>query len=355
MKRNLLFTMSSLMAATMILGPATSHAGLFGRKKETPKTETVQTTKAPVSRQIMEAMVKKVSGNFQQLNVLMSQGQYEAAMTLAKQSLDEARMNTGIDPKSNRREIVVVPADTFAGQYRSLGQSLDSFPMETQNAIMTALESHGGGYFLDLLNLLKRTNLVYIQAFHQVLKKSSVGLLQEDAQKIRKDLQAVRAIPVYLKDPKQKALLMIFDFEIANSDQNYLFNRELKSYLLTMGADLGYQEGFEEGTIDRELKVVIGNMKAEFVRSESAHRDSAVNDQVEMNRGGQENPFENASYRQCYDIVTDTWNTAKAQSYCLESYKQVNYTNKVFLACFRERANTESSATAAMNCSSFGK
>lgn len=329
MKNILRGTLSIFLGVSIVTSSFPAQAAIFGRKEK----ETTNLPKAANSEQLLRDLITKVTDNFNQLNLLMSQQQYQAAMTLAKQSLDEARIKTGIEPKSNRREIISVPKDTFAEDYDKLGKKLSEFPVHAQNGIMTAIEKHRGGYYLDLLNLLKRTNLIYIQAFHQSLKQSSNGLLQEDKEKIRRDINAVRAIPMHLKDPGSSALLLVFDYEVANSDQNYLFNRELKTYLLREGQDLGYIGEYLETTIDRELEQHINQIKNAFVSAEGRIVNSQKQRKAESENSRQtadnKTPFEHPNYLDCKQLT-------KSISYCLKKYEQINFSNRNFRICLKE-------------------
>lgn len=334
---------TTVLTATMIAPQA--QASWF-KKKSAAQASVPQAASAPRDAQLLNGLVQKISQNFDQLQVLMSQGQYQAALTMAKASLDEARMKTGIDPKSQRREIIAVQDGTFAADYKTMGMSLSDFPIDTQNNIMSSIEAYRGGYFLDLLNLLKRTNLIYIEAFYQTLKQSPQGLMKEDIQKIRNDINAVRAVPLYLKDTKVGSLLLIFDFEVANSDQNYLFNRELKAYLITEGKSLGYNSDSVEQTIDDELKAQVQSIRQNFIRTEDRQTTQVQTDA---------NPFANSNYKKCYDIITYSLSSVRAQNYCLARYRTFNYSNPAFSACYDEAVYSLSAFNAMEHCQDFAK
>ncbi len=325
---------AAILALITAMSHSPSHAGFFSRssKENNEQTEQMKQTSmasAPESKELLQNLVNTVSDNFTKLNTLMIQGQYQAAMTLAKQSLDEARIKTGLDPKSNRKEIIAVPAGTLVPEYDRMGKNLNAFSISTQNEIIKSIETHKAGYFLDLLNLLKRTNLVYIQAFQQVTKKSSVGLLKQDIEKIKNDINAVRAVPLYLQDPKVKNLLLIFDYEVANSDQNYMFNRELKIYLLSQGKDLGYSGEPLEQVIDAEFNEYIKLKIKNFINSEKSVTTS-------QEKTTSKNPFENESFKACFKFNWNGLNKTKSdtQNYCIQQYQRINYTNPTFNSCF---------------------
>ncbi len=351
--RNILYgTLSIMLAVLFVISYLPAEAGAFGRKKKEAQetsSQSLNPPKATNTDEMLKLLVEKVSTNFNQLNMLMSQQRYEEAMTLAKQSLDEARIKTGLDPKSNRKEIIAVTRDTFSKDYDVLGKRLSSFPVYAQNQIMKAIEEHKGGYFLDLLNLLKRTNLVYIQAFHQALKRGSLGLLSQDKEKIRNDINAVRAIPLYLQDPASNTLLLIFDYEVANSDQNYMFNRELKTYLMNQGQDLGYTGESLEQRIDGELEQRIQHLIKSFVTTESksGHESRKV-----------VNPFATENYKACfkYNWPGQYYNKQSSQVLCLEKYDKINYLNPAFQACFKEAWTGQyyNKQDAASSCEKFG-
>ncbi len=346
-----------ILALITAMSYSPSHAGFFSRSsnesdEQKEQMKQTSTTSAPESKELLQKLVNTVSDNFTKLNTLMIQGQYQAAMTLAKQSLDEARIKTGLDPKSNRKEIIVVPAGTLVPEYDRMGKNLNAFSISTQNEIIKSIETHKAGYFLDLLNLLKRTNLVYIQAFQQVTKKSSVGLLKQDIEKIKNDINAVRAVPLYLQDPKVKDLLLIFDYEVANSDQNYMFNRELKIYLLSQGKDLGYSGEPLEQVIDAEFNEYIKLKIKNFINSEKGVTPN-------QEKTTSENPFQNKDFKVCFKYNWDQNNATRKgiQNYCIQNYKRINYNSRTFIGCFDYAWDGiwRSSHNTAMSCEKFAQ
>lgn len=217
----------------------------------------------PNDRSQLKQIFDQASANLLTIQRLLDARNYQSALTESKRSLDDVRIKSGIHPKASYREKIAIPDGTLNPSFRSLGNTIKDLSIEAQDTIALSVANHRGGYFLDILNLMKRTNLLYLQALQGQLK-SQGKLLAEDVAKIRHDIQDVQAIPLYLKDTRAGALFLVFDYEIANNDQAYLFNRELKTYLLKEGRALGIKS---ESQIDQLLREHVEQVRGDYLRS----------------------------------------------------------------------------------------
>ncbi len=219
----------------VIMTTATTEAGWFSKPKPKPRIEKDpaavilnQKESADLeekNRQALNELSKVMSVRLSEIQNKTVAGETEVALSLAKQTLDEVRVKVGIDPKANLRRKFLVPL-TFpenATSMRSLSES-------QQEIVIRTVQNFRGGLFLDILNLSKRTSLLYIQALHEQIIKSG-GLTTEDRNKIVKDLAQASIISLPIQD-RNGVQIIVFDEEVANEDHIYMFNREIKMYLL---------------------------------------------------------------------------------------------------------------------------
>lgn len=185
---------------------------------------------------IYAEIFNQASLDLQQAETLLLIGDYVKALKISKESLDQVRVKVGINPKAKFQDkfsidyIVLDELDKKEKMYASF----ENLNLKIRDGIAMTLSKKSSGYYLDLLNLMKRTNLIYIRAFVESLKKQSANgsLLKRDIEKIRDDIYEISAIPIYFFEPATGKMLLVFDFEVASSDQNYLFNRELFVFML---------------------------------------------------------------------------------------------------------------------------
>lgn len=297
-------------------------------------------------RAALAAIFEKARNELVNLENLMSRAQYQEALRLAKQSLDDVRIKSGIHPKASFREKINLPEgvmDNFSIEYRSRA-SVSDLSIDLRDTFVLSVSNHRGGYFLDILNLMKRTNLIYIQAFHRVLTKSG-QLLDRDIQKIRSDVLDVHAIPLYLKDPKTSRYFLAFDFEIANSDQNYLFNRELLHFLLENRKIFGIKN---EKDGEQLLLRKIEQIRAEFAKSIGGMPLATTSQPSER---VDHTSLASANFKKCYDRIEENISSSSATELCagyVKHYKFVD--NPEFDSCYRSIIPNISSATAVKKC-----
>lgn len=179
---------------------------------------------------------KQASLDLQQAETLISMGDYAQALAVSKVSLDSVRTKVGINPKAKVQDKFALSYATLShlNSKEELDVQFQNLNLATRDGVTMTLSKKSSGYYLDLLNLMKRVNLIYIRAFTESLKKqaTSGNLLKRDIEKIRDDIAEISAIPLYFFEPETGKMLLVFDFEVTNSDQNYLFNRELFVFML---------------------------------------------------------------------------------------------------------------------------
>lgn len=193
-------------------------------------------TAAPNEQQVYQELFADATKDLQLAEQLMRLKDFSGALRVAKSSLDAVRVKVGINPKAKLQEKVPLKFVTLLdfGSIEALSVSYANYSLKVRDGIAKTLAEKHNGYYLDFLNLMKRTNLIYIRAFTGTLKADSKNgqLLKRDLDKIQNDIFEISAIPLYLSETDSGKMIMVFDFEVTSSDQNYLFNRELFVFML---------------------------------------------------------------------------------------------------------------------------
>lgn len=165
----------------------------------------------------MNAKMQEITGDLQQNNT-------ESALAKAKALLDTVRVKSGIDPKVKVQESFLVDVEFPANV-----SSLDQLDFKTKRYVIMSFKNFRGGLYIDIMNLSKRTTLLYVTAMKKEFEKMG-GLTGDDSVKIIKDLTFATLMPMIVED-KAGNMITVFDEDVANEDHTYMFNRELKSFL----------------------------------------------------------------------------------------------------------------------------
>ncbi len=206
----------------------------------------VQQVTAPDTE--LKATFDMMTQEIVRVQAVFDSGQYGQALNESKKLLDTVRIRTGIHPKAKITEKIEIK-DVFEGSESDLMYS--QLNQDQKEAIALAVLNHRGGLYLDILNQTKRASLIYIKSLHMRLKKDG-PLLNEDILKIKSDLLAIMTIKIDLVQYDQNIRFTVRDSDIANSDQNYLFNREIKIFAIG-NKDLNWTEE----TFDKDSKPVV--------------------------------------------------------------------------------------------------
>ncbi|MEK6774130.1 MAG: hypothetical protein AABY64_09320, partial [Bdellovibrionota bacterium] len=205
---------------------------------------------AAQTRQLLQNLEKQMIEKFNIIEDLLAANRTEEALTQAKGVLDTVRIKTGIDPKIRIQESFLVPI-TFPENARSMN---DLNATEKDQVIRT-ISDFRGGLYMDLMNLSKRTALLYIRAFKAQVQKRG-GLTGDDRAKIVNDLISAALVPMPVEDKAGKKIIA-FDQDVANEDHTYMFNRELKMYLI-QDADLKISEAQFDSLLGKKKITIVG-------------------------------------------------------------------------------------------------
>ncbi len=214
-------------------------------KKSAKKLNEVQQVTAPDVE--LKATFDMMTQEIVRVQAVYDSGQYGQALNESKKLLDTVRIRTGIHPKAKITEKIEIK-NVF-----ELANEATTFNQLNQNEkeiITLAVLNHRGGLYLDILNQTKRASLLYTKSLYKRLKQDGT-LLKDDVEKIKTDLLSIMAIKIDLVQYDVGARLSIKDSDVANSDQNYLFNREIKVFALNTK-----ELGLTEDSLDQLLNPV---------------------------------------------------------------------------------------------------
>lgn len=245
----------------------------FDLPEFTNQIKIISSTGAKTTKSVYAEIFKQASQDLQKAEALISIGDFAQALAVSKVSLDSVRTKVGINPKAKVQEkfaINYVALNDFDSKEK-LDIQFQNLNLSTRDGIVMTLAQKNSGYYLDFLNLMKRTNLVYIRAFTESIKKqaSDGKLLKRDIEKIRDDIAEISAIPIYFFEPATGKMLLIFDFEVANSDQNYLFNRELFIFMLANPNIFGAKDEKEADlVVAKKVEEIRGQFRLDLQKME---------------------------------------------------------------------------------------
>jgi hypothetical protein len=189
---------------------------------------------AETRRQALLEIEREMTEKMTQIESDLASRNHRAALNLAKQILDTVRAKTGIDPKVRREESFLV-ATTFHKD----AKVFKDLPSAQQLEVIDAVADFRGGLYMDIMNLSKRVTLLYIKALKAQMEELG-GLTQDDKNKIVNDLVRASVVPMKIEDKKGKTIIAT-DEDIANEDHIYMFNRELKQFIIS-SSELGITE-----------------------------------------------------------------------------------------------------------------
>ena len=216
---------------TSLLSLASLSSG-FAAEALNPRRESASL--AEQRRQTLEELERDIVQKFTTIEGDLVARNHRSALNLAKQVLDNVRAKTGIDPKIRREESFLVPA-TFPKNAKVFAD----LPEAQQSEVITVVADFRGGLYMDIMNLSKRVTLLYIKALKAQMEATG-GLTQEDKDKIVNDLVRISIVPMKIEDKKGVTIIAI-DEDIANEDHIYMFNREIKQFIIS-ATELGVSE-----------------------------------------------------------------------------------------------------------------
>lgn len=224
--------MKKHLSVLMVLATLTSfnqaEAGLWGTKKEKPIYLNSSDGKERVElrEQALSALQTTMVARFQEIESDIASGETKTAFLKAKEVLDSVRMKTGIDPKVRLQESFLA-----ATVFSETAKGINDLSEDQKNLVIKTISNFRGGLYMDIMNLSKRTTLLYTKAFEAELSKQG-GLTNDDKAKIKTDLVKAAVMPMPVEDKKGNRIF-VFEEDVANEDHTYIFNRELMMYLIS--------------------------------------------------------------------------------------------------------------------------
>jgi len=213
-----------------ILSTAPSYAGLFSKKSKPAQPTDILNINMneefeQQQRMVLNTLATHMNLQLSEIQKKIDNQDVNGAMALAKITLDDVKSKSGIDPKVKLRESFLVPLKIPQGvsDFSQLNEN-------ERNTVIKSIKDFRGGLYLEIINLVKRTTLLYIKALHLTVKKDGV-LLRDARDKILRDLTMATIFPFYIKD-ESGSRMVVFEDDVVDEDHIFLFNYEIQIYLL---------------------------------------------------------------------------------------------------------------------------
>lgn len=266
----------------------------------------------------LEALQRQAAERFLEIETYLKEEKNELALKNAKSVLDSIRIKTGIDPKVRIQESIFVATD-----FPDNATEMNDFDEQTRYFVIRTISDFRGGLFMDLMNLAKRTRILYIRALKAEIKKSG-NLTSADRRKIINDVLDATIVPMPIED-KHGQKIIVFDHQVANEDHTYLFNRELKMFLM-QDPDLK----LAEDEIDKMLAIKVGqqDVRKDFDLCIQQSNEQFYNQEVATSRQTCFHKY--FASAKTFDVCIRWANTlfynqevATARRECLQKYSQL--------------------------------
>lgn len=302
----------------------TNNAGTYLNGKETSAQSEAQ-------MQVLKSLQTEMTFKFNQIEAEIAKGNTQAALSMAKSVLDNVKIKTGIDPKNKIQEKFLIPT-----KFPANAKSMDNLSEDQKELVIRTISEYRGGLYLDIMNLSKRTTLLYIKAFQAQLTKGG-KLTNADKEKIVNDLVKASLIPMPLED-KSRNRITIFDEDVANEDHIYLFNRELMMSVIE-NKDLNLTEAdFENKKI--ALKKSLGGNVVTKKDENSMGVPSELYEGYVCNQNALLIPDLSDRYRVQYACFNKHYERSTSMSNCTEFAAKTSYykfdLNEQTLKCFKK-------------------
>lgn len=298
----------------------------YGMAQRLPKTEdgaikTVEMKAPEVDQSVLNELFQSMTNKLVEIEGLLQRNQHAEALRAAKANLDDVRIKIGIDPKAKLQLAIPVNMTFSGGTFHGLDE-------KAKEQVIQTVQGFRGGLFLDIINLYKRTSLLHVKAFHQMVVNSD-GMTTEDRDKIIADLAKATIVSLIVED-KKGSRIHIVDSDVANEDQIYMFNREIKMYL-SKAIDLKISiQDFEK----YRLEIIQKTSKLEYQSAAGTFN------------------FRDPEYLACYEIYAKDHLTVRAAYICktLVTSNIRVFRDDNFLACHSQLSESALQSNAATYC-----
>ena len=174
----------------------------------------------------LQDIYQQVTNDIIQVEELITVREYGLAKLLAKKLID--RVNT-IQPQTRAIRRISIPKGILT--QKDLLKPFEELSFNQKDAIALSLEEQKMGQYMNLLNLLKRANLLYSKAHYLQFKDE---LLEMDLTSIKDKLLFSYNIPLYIQGENLDEPFLLFDSDVANPLHQENFNRELVAFLTSI-------------------------------------------------------------------------------------------------------------------------
>lgn len=274
-----------------------------------------------ISRADLEQVYNRATQKLQQIEAMVNSDQVGPAYHQALELIETIKMKAGINPMAQYRDKIEVKGILSDAD---LKKPFDHLLNWQQEELARAVDNYKGGFYLPLLNIAKRARVIYVKTFYRAHQGS---LLQRDIDKMLTDLIEIHNFSLLVKDQQASDSYMLFDYDIADSDYQYVFDKEVVLTALSID-DLGVDEkAFEEElTTDRIARF----------------NEYIIGVKIRVPKVEQKKSFGPENYKKCFRLRSKSQFKDWATSYCSEAAHRFQFVNNpAFDLCYRDRFRSE--------------
>ncbi|MDZ4678678.1 MAG: hypothetical protein SGI74_14365 [Oligoflexia bacterium] len=220
-----------ILTAVLLTSNMASAFELFGwfNDDPTPPTPSIEVElPASPSKVNYQEVFDSAAESLRKIENLLEQGKFGEALQASKDNLDFIRIKSGVDPKAKFNEKIKVKGILIN---TDLNRSFSDLSNTQRDSIAEAAAQHKRGFYLDLLNFSKRSQLLYLKAKYSILREKGT-LSENDLSQIKRRLVEIVNIPIYVADANAVDVYLVFDSDMAQVEHIEMFNHEVEDFYI---------------------------------------------------------------------------------------------------------------------------
>jgi len=189
---------------------------------ETPLIEVSQLVLTPISKDQYENFDSEINKNISAIQALFKNSEYGNAYSSAQNLLAKAKDMAGIEPYTDVQSAIFVSG--------IIPKDIDSFSAlseQQQDKLKQAANQFRGGYFLSLLNLLKRAQVLNTRTLYHSSMETNGRVTDSLKKKLLESLIKSSAILITFYDTSSNKLIKAYDSSFVSPDFAAAFDDQL--------------------------------------------------------------------------------------------------------------------------------
>jgi hypothetical protein len=182
----------------------------------------------------MENLSQKAESSLSEIRLLLEQKNFGQALSLSRKYIQQISEKMGVNFRISGQRIRIDVANILL--LTDLTTPFNDLSKDRKEIITQVVYEHLSGNFLDLLNLLKRVNVLQLEALYfQSLEQKKVNggsLTKTEVDFHIKSAVKAMNIEIEIFDKSNSFSYLVFDNEVASDTFQYVFNIELFTWVL---------------------------------------------------------------------------------------------------------------------------